>query len=108
MEDNLNTKEDYNNINNHTSLFVNIVNSSKESILCMLLKINELGELIDISYNNRDSNALNIEVSDKKILEIYKRSEEIWENPKALIDFIDYITIPEEIKQRIILVMLCK
>jgi uncharacterized protein (TIGR00295 family) len=105
-EDNLNTKEDYANITNYTFLFVNIVNSSKESILCMLLKINELGELMDISYNNRDSNALKIEVFDEKILEIYKRSEEIWENPKVLIDFIDYMVIPEEIKQRIILALL--
>lgn len=108
QEDNPSTKRDYTNTANYTSLFVNIVDSSKESVLGATLKINKSGELIDISYNNKDYDALNIEVSDKKILEIYERSEEIWENPKILIDFIDYITIPEEIKQRIILALLNK
>ncbi|HOI19129.1 MAG TPA: HD domain-containing protein [Candidatus Woesearchaeota archaeon] len=99
---------EYNSINQFINILINIRNDLKEKVLSLTLRINYCGELFEIVYESIREPTFVLEILDSKILEIYERSEEIWENPKLLIDFIDYIVIPQEIKQRIILALLNK
>jgi len=89
-----------------TTILINVINNQQEKILSLILNINNSGELFEIIYDEIKDATYVLEISDANILEIYERSEEIYEDPKLIIDYIDYVNVPENLKQMIILALL--